>query len=97
MALSCDKLNKSENVEEMTSDTTGLHVAVVLFVIALIIMLLWTFFPSIFIMVVVFLGSLVVVYNTHTVQESVGKEIQLLIVLNESCNILLNSCMKLYQ
>lgn len=86
MALSCDKLNKSENEEEMTSDTTGHHVAFVLFVIAVIILLLWTFFPSIFIMVVVFLGSLVVVYNTHAVQ-GVGKEIQLLNVLNENCNI----------
>jgi uncharacterized protein YqhQ len=87
MALSCDKLNKSENVEEITSDTTGHHVAFVLFVIAVIIMLLWTFFPSIFVMVVVFLGSLVVVYNTRAVQEGVGKEIQLLIVLNENFNI----------
>lgn len=87
MALSCDKLTKSENEEEMTSDTTGNHVAFILFVIAVIIMLLWTFFPSVFIMVVVFIGSLVVVYNTHAVQESVGKDIQLLNVLNENCNI----------
>jgi uncharacterized protein YqhQ len=86
MALSCDKLNKSENEEEMTSDTTGHPVAFVLFVIAVIILLLWAFFPSIFIMVVVFLGSLVV-YNTYAVQGGVGKEIQLLHVLNENCNI----------
>jgi len=77
MALSCDKLNKSENEEEMTSDTNGHPVAFVLFVIAVIILLLWTFFPGIFIMVVVFLGSLVVVYNTHAVQGGVGKEIKL--------------------
>jgi uncharacterized protein YqhQ len=87
MALSCDKLNNSENEEEMTSDTTGHRVAFVLFVIAVIILLLWTFFPSIFIMAVVFLGSLVVVYNTHGVREGVGKEIQLLNVLKVKCNI----------
>jgi uncharacterized protein YqhQ len=88
MALSCDKLKKAENEEEITPDTTGYPVAFVLFMIVVIIMLLWTFFPSIFIMVVVFLGSLVVVYNTHTVQEEgVGKEIQLFHVLNENCNI----------
>jgi len=87
MALSCDKLNKSENEEEISSDTTGRPVAFVLFVIAVIILLLWTFFPSIFIMIFVFLGSLVVVYNTHAAQEGVGKEIQLLNVLNENCNI----------
>jgi uncharacterized protein YqhQ len=96
MALSCDKLNKSENEEEMTSDTTGHPVAFVLFVIAVIILLLWTFFPSIFIMVVVFLGSLVVVYNTYVVQEGVGKEIQLLNVLNENCNIWFSSLMKFF-
>lgn len=74
MALSCDKLKKVEN-GEMTSDTTGYPVAFVLFVIVVIIMLLWTFFPSIFIMLVVFLGSLVVVYSTQSGQEGVGKEI----------------------
>jgi uncharacterized BrkB/YihY/UPF0761 family membrane protein len=75
MALSCEKLKKAENEEEMTSATMGYPVAFVLFVIVVIIMLLWTFFPSIFIMVVVFLGSLVVAYNNHAVQEGVGKEI----------------------
>lgn len=76
MALSCNKLMNLENEKEMaSSDTNGSSVAFILFVVVVfVIVLLWTFFPSLFLMVVVFLGSLVVVYNTHAVQEDVGKE-----------------------
>lgn len=78
MALSCNKLMKLENEKEMaSSNTNGSPVAFILFVVVVfVIVLLWTFFPSLFLMVVVFLGSLVVVYNTHAVQEDVGKEMR---------------------
>jgi Flp pilus assembly protein TadB len=68
---------KLEHEKEMaSSDTNGSPVAFILFVIMVfVIVLLWTFFPSLFLMVVVFLGSLVVVYNTRAVQENIGKEI----------------------
>jgi Flp pilus assembly protein TadB len=67
---------KLENEKEMaSSDTNSSPMAFILFVLMVfVIMLLWTFFPSLFLMVVVFLGSLVVVYNTRAVQEDVGKE-----------------------
>jgi uncharacterized membrane protein len=74
MALSCDNLEKLENEEERTpSDKSDSPVAFTLFVIVVIIILLWTFFPTLFFMVMVFLISLLVVYNTHAVQD-VGKE-----------------------
>jgi fatty acid desaturase len=68
---------KPENEKKMaSSDINGPPMALILFVIIVfVIVLLWTFFPSLFLMVMVFLGSLVVVYNTHAVQEDVGKEI----------------------
>jgi uncharacterized protein YqhQ len=74
MALSCDNLEKLENEKENTpSDKSGFPVAFTLFVIVVIIILLWIFFPTLFVIVMVFLVSLVVVYNTHAVQD-VGKE-----------------------
>jgi uncharacterized protein YqhQ len=66
---------KLENKNEMeSSDTNGSPVSVILLVIIVfVIVLLWTFFPSLFIMVLVFLGSLIVAYNTQAVQEDGGK------------------------
>jgi hypothetical protein len=73
MALSCNELMKLENEE---TDTDGPPMALILFVIIVFVfVLLWTFFPSLFLMVLVFLGSLIVVYNTRAVQEDAGKQL----------------------